>query len=93
MTASPAYAPTTFGFMSCDPAAGSNASAYCANPFWTVASTTQEQPQTSVCTSCHDAPYTLAHAQLNTTPGGVEACATCHGAGMAYDVTLFHGTP
>lgn len=90
MTASPAYAPTTFGFMSCDPAAGSNASAYCANPFWTVTSTAQVQPQTSVCTSCHDAPYTLAHAQVNTTPSGAEACATCHGPGMAYEA---HGAP
>jgi OmcA/MtrC family decaheme c-type cytochrome len=93
MAASPAYAPTTFGFMSCDPAAGSNPGAYCQAPYWTVTSTMQEPPQTSVCTSCHDAPYTLAHAQLNTTPGGVEACATCHGPGMAYDVAAFHGTP
>ncbi|MEO6773637.1 MAG: OmcA/MtrC family decaheme c-type cytochrome [Kofleriaceae bacterium] len=93
LTASAAYAPTTFGFMSCDPAAGSISTAYCASPYWTVASTVQEQPQTSVCTSCHDAPYTLAHAQLNTTAGGVEACATCHGAGMIEDVSLFHGTP
>jgi OmcA/MtrC family decaheme c-type cytochrome len=93
MTASQAYAPTTFGFMSCDPAAGSNASAYCASPYWTATATAQEQPQTSVCTSCHDAPYTLAHAQLNTTAGGSEACATCHGPGMAYDVAGFHGTP
>jgi hypothetical protein len=79
--------------MSCDPAAGSNPTAYCASPYWTATATVQEQPQTSVCTSCHDAPYTLAHAQLNTTAGGVEACATCHGAGMAYDVSLFHGLP
>ena len=93
MTASTAYAPTTSGFMSCDPAAGSNPAAYCASPYWTVTSTAQEPPQTSVCTSCHDAPYTLAHAQLNTTAAGVEACATCHGAGMAEDVALFHGTP
>jgi len=93
LTASPAYAPTTFALMGCNPAAGSNSTAYCADPYWTVTSTSQEQVQTSVCTSCHDAPYTLAHAQLNTTTGGVEACATCHGPGTAYDVTLFHGTP
>jgi OmcA/MtrC family decaheme c-type cytochrome len=93
MTASSAYAPTTFGFMSCDPAAGSAANTFCPNPYWTVTATTQEQPQTSVCTSCHDAPYTLAHAQLNTTAGGVEACATCHGPGMTVDVALFHGKP
>ncbi|MFT3694461.1 MAG: OmcA/MtrC family decaheme c-type cytochrome [Kofleriaceae bacterium] len=90
---STAYAPTVTGYMSCDPAGGSNAAAYCASPYWTVTSTTQQPVTTSACTSCHDAPYTLAHAQLNTTPVGVEACATCHGSGMAYDVQAFHGTP
>ncbi|HTR50427.1 MAG TPA: OmcA/MtrC family decaheme c-type cytochrome [Kofleriaceae bacterium] len=93
LAASPAYAPTTFGFMSCDPAAGSAPNTYCPSPYWNPTSTLLEQPQTSVCTSCHDAPYTLAHAQLNTTAGGVEACATCHGPGMVEDVALFHGTP
>lgn len=93
LASSPSYAPTTFGAMSCDPAGGSNASAYCASPYWTVTSTSQEPATTSVCTSCHDATYTLAHAQLNTTSLGVEACATCHGSGMAYDVAAFHGTP
>ena len=77
--------------MSCAPAAGSDTTAYCASPYWTVTSTSTIQPQTSVCTSCHDAPYTLAHAQVNTAPDGVEACATCHGPGMAYDVASFHG--
>ena len=92
LTASPAYAPSTTALMGCSESVVSTAN-YCDSPFWTVTSTQQLQPQTSVCTSCHDAPYTLAHAQLNTTSGGVEACATCHGAGMAYDVSAFHGTP
>ncbi len=79
--------------MSCAAAGGSTPGAFCANPFWTVTSTAQLAPQTSVCTSCHDAPFTLAHAQLNTTAAGAEACATCHGPGTAYDVAAFHGKP
>lgn len=93
MAASPAYAPTTSGLMSCAAAGGTTPAAFCANPFWTVTSTVQLAPQTSVCTSCHDAPFTLAHAQLNTTAAGAEACATCHGPGTAYDVAAFHGKP
>lgn len=90
MTASPAYAPTTTGSMTCtDP--DPNPAVYCTN--WVLAQTSQLQPQASVCTSCHDAPYTLAHALTNTTGGGLEACAACHGPGMAYDVASFHGVP
>jgi hypothetical protein len=92
LTNSPAYAPSTSALMACSESVVST-SDYCDSPYWNVTSTMQLQPQTSVCTSCHDAPYTLAHAQLNTTPAGVEACATCHGAGMVEDVALFHGFP
>ena len=90
MSASTAYAPTTYGFMGCADA-GTNPTTYCTS--WNVTSTVQIQPQAAVCTSCHDAPYTAAHAALNTTVGGVESCATCHGPGMTVDVSLFHGTP
>ena len=93
MTASTAYAPTTTGFMGCAAGGGTDTTMFCAAPFWTVTSTTVQGPASSVCTSCHDTPDVAAHAQLSTTPGGVESCTTCHGAGAAYDVGALHGLP
>lgn len=46
-------------------------------------------PETSTCTSCHQSPAALAHAQTNSTEGA-EACAVCHGAGRPQDVALMH---
>ena len=46
--------------MSCDPAAGSNTTAYCASPFWTVTSTSQE-PSHDV--GVHELPRRAVHAR------------------------------
>ena len=71
-----------------DPAADDND--FCNDPFWVVESTTLLPPTTAACTGCHDSSDTLAHAELNTTMDGVEACGTCHGPGATWDVEVVH---
>jgi len=51
---------------------------------------TYTPPTQSVCTSCHDATSTVAHAQIMTSSSGVESCDTCHGKGKGSDITMFH---
>jgi OmcA/MtrC family decaheme c-type cytochrome len=51
---------------------------------------TSETPRTAACTSCHDDPSALAHAQINTSAAGVEACNVCHGPGRLYSVSAMH---
>jgi OmcA/MtrC family decaheme c-type cytochrome len=47
-------------------------------------------PVTSACTSCHAAPATLAHAEVNTASSGVESCPTCHSKGSIFDADKYH---
>ncbi|MBI4819643.1 MAG: OmcA/MtrC family decaheme c-type cytochrome [Deltaproteobacteria bacterium] len=48
------------------------------------------EPSAAVCTSCHDGTATKAHAELETTPSGAEACAVCHGPERAFAVEGLH---
>jgi OmcA/MtrC family decaheme c-type cytochrome len=71
-----------------DPAA--DADSYC--DARAVLSETLIPPTTAACTGCHDAPYVVAHAATNTASNGIEACASCHGSGAAFDVQKVHAS-
>jgi OmcA/MtrC family decaheme c-type cytochrome len=83
-------APSTLLELGCleDPAGDTDA--YCDAPEFVVSEVIRMPPESAVCTSCHDSPYVVAHAALETTTLGVESCATCHGAGSAFDVAAVH---
>jgi OmcA/MtrC family decaheme c-type cytochrome len=44
----------------------------------------------STCLACHDTAAAHAHAQLETTSQGDEACVVCHGQGRHADVRTVH---
>jgi cytochrome c553 len=49
------------------------------------------QPSAAACITCHDSDDARAHADLNTTVDGREACGVCHGPGRESAVDVAHG--
>ncbi len=82
--------PTRLEVRTCVEPPGDDADDYCTGSAWTVEEVISLPPETAACTSCHDAPHVLAHAQVMTTAMGVESCATCHGPGSVEDVEVVH---
>jgi OmcA/MtrC family decaheme c-type cytochrome len=80
--------PSKTQLLQCTEAPAADADSYCDTRV--VLSETLIPPTTAACTGCHDAPYAMAHAQTNTAPSGIEACATCHGQGAEFDVQKVH---
>lgn len=54
------------------------------------AQTTPTRTWMTACNTCHDSTEATTHVDAMTTGGGVESCATCHGAGKSYDVEKVH---
>lgn len=49
-----------------------------------------EQPTSAACTGCHFSVQAQAHAILNTTSTGQEACSVCHAFGKSAGVDVVH---
>ncbi len=81
--------PSLVQTMTCSEDPVADADDYCTAPFFT-ATDTYLPPTQSVCTSCHDGIATVGHAEVNTTPSGIETCTTCHAPGSSFDPALWH---
>jgi OmcA/MtrC family decaheme c-type cytochrome len=82
--------PSRLETRACVEAPADDADALCAEERWVSASSTVYAPTTRACLGCHDARAVEAHAAVNTTPSGAEACAVCHGPGAEQDVARVH---
>jgi len=80
--------PVRFDTLQCQEPVDADTNDFCNNRV--VIATRHLPATTAVCTSCHDADATAAHADVNTTPSGVESCATCHSPGSLFDPAIWH---
>jgi OmcA/MtrC family decaheme c-type cytochrome len=55
-----------------------------------TAQTAPARDWTNTCTACHTSSPAVAHAEVNTSASGAEACAVCHGAGTDIAVEQVH---
>jgi len=76
--------------LSCTEPVANDANDYCDAPFWNTTSVTFTPPTQAACGGCHDQPFETAHMQTQTTPAGLEACATCHQKDAPFDAQIYH---
>lgn len=82
-----AVRPSRQELLACVEPPGNDANDYCDTR---TSTSLYMPPATAVCTACHDADATVAHAQVMTTSQGVESCHACHGPGSAFDMDIAH---
>lgn len=79
--------PTRFEIFTCSESPAADGDEFCNTR---VSSEFFVPPTAAVCSSCHDSESSAAHAEIMTTAGGVESCATCHGPGSSFDIAEYH---
>jgi len=75
----------------CTEVASADADAYCQPVGFVQQGTFPMAPASAACLGCHDAPDTVAHTQIMTSPTGIESCAVCHGPDDELGVKIVHG--
>jgi len=78
------WGPSQYPIYTCSEDPTLDVDSYCTDPYWTSVIVARP-PVQAACLACHDSDAAKAHAELNTTDTGDEACAVCHGPGSDFE--------